>query len=97
MIDLYSRPTPNGHKIHISLEELGLAYRVHGVCSLPNMAGAPWGAGCLGAGGRGKKRAPACGKRGRGPGKRPGKGYGKGRGFGLTFSPPVARRARHTP
>lgn len=31
MIDLYSWPTPNGHKIHILLEELGLAYRVHGV------------------------------------------------------------------
>jgi GSH-dependent disulfide-bond oxidoreductase len=31
MIDLYSWPTPNGHKIHIMLEEIGLAYRVHGV------------------------------------------------------------------
>ncbi len=31
MIDLYSWPTPNGHKIHILLEELGLAYRVHAV------------------------------------------------------------------
>ena len=31
MIDLYSWPTPNGHKIHIMLEEAGLAYRVHGV------------------------------------------------------------------
>src|SRR6185295_15925698 len=31
MIDLYSWPTPNGHKIHIMLEETGLAYRVHGV------------------------------------------------------------------
>jgi GSH-dependent disulfide-bond oxidoreductase len=31
MIDLYSWPTPNGHKIHIALEELGLAYRAHGV------------------------------------------------------------------
>ncbi len=31
MIDLYSWPTPNGHKIHIMLEELGLPYRVHGV------------------------------------------------------------------
>jgi len=26
-IDVYSWPTPNGHKIHIALEELGLAYR----------------------------------------------------------------------
>ncbi len=31
MIDLYSWPTPNGHKVHILLEELGLPYRVHGV------------------------------------------------------------------
>ena len=31
MIDLYSWPTPNGHKVHILLEELGLEYRVHGV------------------------------------------------------------------
>ena len=28
MIDVYSWPTPNGHKIHIMLEECGLAYRV---------------------------------------------------------------------
>jgi GSH-dependent disulfide-bond oxidoreductase len=31
MIDLYTWPTPNGHKIHIALEELGLAYTVHAV------------------------------------------------------------------
>lgn len=31
MIDLYSWATPNGHKIHIMLEETGLPYRVHGV------------------------------------------------------------------
>jgi len=29
MIDLYSWPTPNGHKIHIMLEECGLEYKVH--------------------------------------------------------------------
>ena len=29
MIDIYTWPTPNGHKIHIMLEETGLAYRVH--------------------------------------------------------------------
>tara|TARA_R110001592_G_scaffold9558_2_gene50572 strand:+ start:642 stop:1340 length:699 start_codon:yes stop_codon:yes gene_type:complete len=29
MIDLYSWPTPNGHKVHIMLEETGLAYTVH--------------------------------------------------------------------
>jgi GST-like protein len=31
MIDLYSWTTPNGHKIHIMLEETGLPYRVHKV------------------------------------------------------------------
>ncbi|AEK61414.1 glutathione binding-like protein [Collimonas fungivorans] len=31
MIDVYSWATPNGHKIHILLEELGLPYRVHAV------------------------------------------------------------------
>ncbi|HEY5634824.1 MAG TPA: glutathione binding-like protein [Burkholderiaceae bacterium] len=29
MIDLYTWPTPNGHKIHIMLEECRLAYAVH--------------------------------------------------------------------
>ena len=29
MIDLYSWATPNGHKIHIMLEEIGLPYEVH--------------------------------------------------------------------
>ncbi len=29
MIDLYTWPTPNGHKIHIMLEETGLPYSVH--------------------------------------------------------------------
>jgi len=31
MIELYSWATPNGHKIHIMLEETGLPYHVHGV------------------------------------------------------------------
>jgi GST-like protein len=31
MIDVYSWPTPNGHKVHIMLEETGLKYRVHGI------------------------------------------------------------------
>jgi GST-like protein len=31
LIDLYSWPTPNGHKIHIMLEECGLPYNVHAV------------------------------------------------------------------
>jgi GST-like protein len=30
-IDMYSWPTPNGHKIHIALEEMGLPYIAHGV------------------------------------------------------------------
>jgi GST-like protein len=29
MIDIYSTATPNGHKVHIMLEECGLPYRVH--------------------------------------------------------------------
>jgi GSH-dependent disulfide-bond oxidoreductase len=31
MIELYTWPTPNGHKVHIMLEECGLAYNVHGI------------------------------------------------------------------
>ncbi|RZL39845.1 MAG: glutathione S-transferase family protein [Rubrivivax sp.] len=31
MIEVYSWPTPNGHKVHIMLEECGLTYRVHPV------------------------------------------------------------------
>lgn len=31
MIQLYSWPTPNGHKIHIMLEECGLPYEVHAI------------------------------------------------------------------
>lgn len=31
MIDLYTWPTPNGHKIHIMLEECGLPYTVHAI------------------------------------------------------------------
>jgi GST-like protein len=31
MIDVYSWPTPNGHKVHILLEECGLPYRAHPV------------------------------------------------------------------
>jgi len=29
MIELYTWPTPNGHKVHIMLEETGTPYRVH--------------------------------------------------------------------
>ena len=28
MIEVWSWPTPNGHKVHIALEELGLEYKV---------------------------------------------------------------------
>ncbi|MFZ2650102.1 MAG: glutathione S-transferase C-terminal domain-containing protein [Burkholderiaceae bacterium] len=31
MIEVYSWATPNGHKVHIMLEECGLKYRAHGV------------------------------------------------------------------
>ena len=31
MIDVYSWPTPNGHKVHIMLEETGLKYRIHAI------------------------------------------------------------------
>jgi GST-like protein len=31
VIELYSWATPNGHKVHVMLEECGLPYRVHGV------------------------------------------------------------------
>ncbi|KAF1020896.1 MAG: Disulfide-bond oxidoreductase YfcG [Paracidovorax wautersii] len=30
-IDVYTWPTPNGHKVHILLEETGLPYRVHAI------------------------------------------------------------------
>lgn len=29
MIDVYSTATPNGHKVHVMLEECGLSYRAH--------------------------------------------------------------------
>ena len=31
MIEVYSWATPNGHKVHIMLEECGLPYRVYAV------------------------------------------------------------------
>ena len=31
MIDVYTWPTPNGHKVHIMLEEAGLEHRIHAV------------------------------------------------------------------
>jgi GST-like protein len=41
MIDLYTFPTPNGRKVSIMLEELGLPYRVHVVDILKNEQFAP--------------------------------------------------------
>jgi len=41
MIDLYTHATPNGHKISIALEELGLAYAVHLVDLLKSEQMAP--------------------------------------------------------
>ena len=31
MIEVYTWPTPNGHKVHIMLEEVGLPYEVHAI------------------------------------------------------------------
>lgn len=31
MIDVYSWPTPNGHKVHIMMEECGLPYQAHAI------------------------------------------------------------------
>jgi GST-like protein len=31
MIDVYTWPTPNGHKVHIMLEECGLPYTIHAI------------------------------------------------------------------
>jgi GST-like protein len=36
MLDLYTAATPNGHKISIALEELGLPYTVHAINLLAN-------------------------------------------------------------
>lgn len=31
MINLYTAPTPNGHKVSVTLEELGLPYQCHAI------------------------------------------------------------------
>ena len=31
MINLYTAPTPNGHKASVTLEELGLPYQCHAI------------------------------------------------------------------
>jgi len=42
MIDLYSAATPNGHKVSIALEELGLPYTLHPIDLKQNMQKEPW-------------------------------------------------------
>ncbi len=42
MIDLYTWATPNGHKVSIALEELGLAYEVHRVVLKEQQQKQPW-------------------------------------------------------
>ena len=42
MITLYTAATPNGHKISIALEELGLPYRLHVVDLARNEQKEPW-------------------------------------------------------
>jgi len=42
MIDLYTWATPNGHKVSIALEELGLAYNVHRVVLKEQQQKQPW-------------------------------------------------------
>ena len=41
MIDLYTFTTPNGYKVSVMLEELGLPYRVHSVDITKNEQFAP--------------------------------------------------------
>ena len=42
MIDLYTSPTPNGHKASVTLEELGLAYETHAIDLSKNVQKEPW-------------------------------------------------------
>ena len=42
MIDLYTAPTPNGHKISIALEELALPYEMHVLDLGRNQQKEPW-------------------------------------------------------
>ena len=42
MIDLYSWPTSNGHKVHIMLEECGLPYKAHPVVIGKGEQFQPW-------------------------------------------------------
>ena len=40
MIDVYTWPTPNGHKVHVMLEECALPYAVHAVDNRDPYSGA---------------------------------------------------------
>jgi glutathione S-transferase len=40
MIDLYTAPTPNGHKASVTLEELGLAYETRAIDLVEDESGA---------------------------------------------------------
>jgi GSH-dependent disulfide-bond oxidoreductase len=42
MIDLYTSPTPNGYKVTITLEELGLPYEVHAIDLSGGAQKEPW-------------------------------------------------------
>jgi len=42
MIDLYTSPTPNGYKVTITLEELGLPYKVHAIDLASGAQKEPW-------------------------------------------------------
>ncbi len=42
MIDLYTSPTPNGHKASVTLEELELPYEVHAIDLQKNVQKEPW-------------------------------------------------------
>ncbi|QJE73245.1 glutathione S-transferase family protein [Aerophototrophica crusticola] len=42
MIDLYTAPTPNGHKVSCTLEELGLPYTVHALDLSKGVQKEPW-------------------------------------------------------
>ncbi len=42
MIDLYSAATPNGHKVSVALEELGLPYELHVLDFAANEQKQPW-------------------------------------------------------
>lgn len=41
-IDLYTAGTPNGHKIHILVEELGVDYKVHKIDIAKNAQKEEW-------------------------------------------------------